>query len=74
MSKNVTRESIVEQGKNMGFGFSEHADRIIDLIERNGGYCPCVTNDNVPCPCPQHQDSVEKNGKCHCGLFVKHTK
>lgn len=37
-------------------------------------YCPCKI-DNIPenvCPCLEtRQGSVERNGRCHCGLFWK---
>jgi ferredoxin-thioredoxin reductase catalytic subunit len=41
-------------------------------------YCPCrpVTgNDeqdkNIICPCIYHRDELKRDGKCHCGLFVR---
>ncbi len=41
-------------------------------------FCPCrrVTGDTeedkkIICPCIYHKDEIEKDGKCHCGLFVK---
>lgn len=41
-------------------------------------YCPCrrVTgnkeeDDKIVCPCDYHRQEIEKDGRCHCGLFVK---
>jgi len=41
-------------------------------------FCPCrkVTGDfkedwQKICPCKFHWDEIEKDGHCHCGLFVK---
>jgi len=41
-------------------------------------YCPCrpITGDNetdkkIICPCVYHKDEIEKDGQCHCRLFVK---
>jgi len=41
-------------------------------------YCPCrpVTGNaeedrKIICPCVYHIDEIKKDGKCHCGLFVK---
>ncbi len=41
-------------------------------------FCPCrrVTGDTeedkkIICPCIYHKDEIEKDSKCHCGLFVK---
>jgi len=36
-------------------------------------YCPCrIQNiqENI-CPCAYHKDEIEKDGACHCQLFVK---
>ena len=41
-------------------------------------YCPCrrVTGDKeedkkIICPCVYHKEEIEKDGHCHCDLFVK---
>ncbi len=41
-------------------------------------YCPCrrVTGDKeedkkIICPCVYHEEEIEKDGQCHCRLFVK---
>jgi ferredoxin-thioredoxin reductase catalytic subunit len=41
-------------------------------------YCPCrrITGDKeedkkIICPCVFHLAEIEKDGHCHCGLFVK---
>lgn len=41
-------------------------------------YCPCrrVTGDKeedkkIICPCIYHKDEIEKDGHCHCNLFVR---
>ncbi len=52
------------------------------LIERKKKYgeryCPCrvITGDKekdkkIICPCVYHKEEIEKQGHCHCGLFVK---
>lgn len=36
-------------------------------------YCPCRignVDENV-CPCIYHKEEIEKDGHCHCTLFVK---
>ncbi len=40
-------------------------------------YCPCrlVTGDkerdkNIICPCVYHGEEIDRNGECHCNLFV----
>ena len=41
-------------------------------------YCPCrrVTGDKekdkkIICPCVYHKEEIERDGQCHCRLFVK---
>ena len=40
-------------------------------------YCPCrlVTGDkerdkNIICPCVYHGEEIDRDGECHCNLFV----
>lgn len=41
-------------------------------------YCPCrrVTGNieedkKIICPCVYHKDEIQKDGHCHCNLYVK---
>jgi len=41
-------------------------------------YCPCrrikksqKENEKIVCPCIYHKEEIEKDGHCHCFLFVK---
>ena len=41
-------------------------------------YCPCrkMTGEleedkKIICPCIYHKEEIEKDGHCHCNLFVK---
>lgn len=41
-------------------------------------YCPCRMLSGNPeedskkiCPCAFHKEEITKDGRCHCGLFVK---
>jgi ferredoxin-thioredoxin reductase catalytic subunit len=41
-------------------------------------YCPCrkaigdeEEDKKIICPCVYHEDEIEKDGHCHCNLFVK---
>jgi ferredoxin-thioredoxin reductase catalytic subunit len=53
--------------------------RMLDIEEKNGErYCPCrrqtgnaEEDKQIICPCTHHKDEVEKDGHCHCFLFVK---
>lgn len=53
--------------------------RLIENEEKSGfRYCPCRRTNGDPhedkkiiCPCIFHKDEIEKQGKCHCMLFVK---
>ncbi len=61
------------------YKFNELKEPLVEGLlkkhERYGDfYCPCKI-DNIPenvCPCLEtRQGSVERNGRCHCGLFWK---
>jgi len=77
------QEGITQRVENFarlrGYRFNEMKKPLIEGLlkkyERFGDfYCPCKI-DNIPenvCPCLEtRQGSVEKNGRCHCGLFWK---
>ena len=41
-------------------------------------YCPCrrvkeirEEDDKIICPCAYHKKEIERDGHCHCFLFVK---
>ncbi|MCX6090484.1 MAG: hypothetical protein NTX88_09005 [Candidatus Atribacteria bacterium] len=62
-----------------GYHFNEMKEAVVKgLLSKNQRfgdfYCPCRI-DNIPeniCPCLfTRQGDVEKNGKCHCGLYWK---
>lgn len=61
------------------YKFNELKEPLVEGLlkkhERYGDfYCPCKI-DNIPenvCPCLEtRQGSVERDGRCHCGLFWK---
>ena len=35
-------------------------------------YCPCrkIHRNEIVCPCVYHKEEIEKQGHCHCFLFV----
>ena len=46
--------------------------------EKGEKYCPCRAvsgnkekDKKIICPCVFHLDEIKKDGKCHCGLFVR---
>lgn len=61
----------------------EIVERIIYLLSQNEikygfRYCPCrkisgnLEEDRLKiCPCFWHKKEIEKDGHCHCGLFLK---
>lgn len=44
---------------------------IREKLKENGGYCPCKTvkNELTKCMCEEFRN--QKNGECHCGLYIK---
>lgn len=45
----------------------EKAEKIINAIYKNEGYCPCrlTKNEDTKCPCKE----MMEHQNCHCGLF-----
>ena len=81
-----TIEDYEKYARENGFKLNpdrEIVNRLVkSLLEREkklgARYCPCrrVTGDQkedkkIICPCIFHRDEIEKDGHCHCGLFVK---
>ena len=46
--------------------------KIMELVEKNHGFCPCaiVHNADTICPCKEFREQTTP-GKCHCGRFEK---
>jgi hypothetical protein len=55
-----------------GYGLSKHAPKIIAMVDRNNGQCPCKVAGEADetCPCPAHHDEIETDGHCTCNLFI----
>ena len=46
-------------------------DEILDALDKNNGYCPCKLekNNDTKCMCKEFRE--QKEGCCHCGLYIK---
>ena len=46
-------------------------DKILDALDKNNGYCPCKLekNNDTKCMCKEFKE--QKEGYCHCGLYIK---
>ena len=46
-------------------------DKILDVLDKNNGYCPCKLekNNDTKCMCKEFKE--QKEGYCHCGLYIK---
>ena len=46
-------------------------DKIWDALDKNNGYCPCKLekNNDTKCMCKEFRE--QKEGYCHCGLYIK---
>ena len=49
----------------------EKARAIQEAVRKNDGYCPCklIRNEDTKCMCKEFLE--QKEGECHCGLYVK---
>ena len=47
------------------------SEYILSKIKENGGYCPCKLekNEDNKCMCKEFRE--QKEGVCHCGLYIK---
>lgn len=54
-----------------GWELSAHATKIMNLCEKNDGYCPCGSNqlegEDKKCPCKDYRE----NDICHCNMYLK---
>ena len=78
-TENEIRDRIDAFAEIRGYVFNDVKEDIVEgLLGKNKRfgdfYCPCRM-EHVPeyqCPCkPTRSGDVDKNGKCHCGLFWK---
>ena len=80
------RKTLQEYVSHSPFRFNPDA-KIVDRVMKGlamrkvkygYAYCPCrlVTGDKekdvkIICPCVYHVEEIERDGECHCNLFVK---
>lgn len=73
------RDRAEEFARTRGYAFNDMKDEIIEglmgKMTRFGDfYCPCRMEHGpeYQCPCkPTRGGDVERDGRCHCGLFWK---
>ncbi len=85
-AKERLRKGSEKYAVRSGYRLNEDAEivqTIISGLAKNKfkygrAYCPCFFVSGDPeadrkliCPCQYHREDIEKNGKCHCGLFVR---
>lgn len=86
MTKEELMKQYKEYAAASGFMLNPNAKIVEGIVagllareEKFGArYCPCrrVTGDKeedkkIICPCAYHKEEIEKDGHCHCNLFVK---
>lgn len=79
LSDKEIQDRIGEFARIRGYVFNDMKDEIIEgLLEKRNRfgdfYCPCRLNheNDYQCPCkPTRGGDVERDGRCHCGLFWK---
>lgn len=50
---------------------TSQADKIKKLLKENGGYCPCLIEQNKDTKCMCKKFREQEEGICHCGLYEK---
>ena len=76
-----TLEWYKQYAEENGYELTDKAEKIIQMIDRCDGYCPCKLAlwekarpnelDKIICPCGEHKKEIEKDNFCHCHLFKK---
>lgn len=46
-------------------------DKILDALDKNNGYCPCKLEKNNDTKCMCREFREQKEGYCHCRLYIK---
>jgi ferredoxin-thioredoxin reductase catalytic subunit len=86
MEVNELKEKMRDYASSKGYKLNpdeQAVDRLLNGMlakkkEYGGLYCPCrrVTEDEeenkrIVCPCAYHEQEIQRDGKCFCGLFVR---
>lgn len=53
---------------------TEQAEKVLQKLKENGGYCPCsiVKNESTKCICESFKTGEQvEEGICHCGLYKR---
>lgn len=82
----MNREQLKKYAESQGFELNPKENIVNGIMEGLAAnekkygysYCPCriVTGKKeidkyIICPCIYHKEEIKKQGRCHCGLFVK---
>ena len=49
----------------------EQVNKIKKALKENNGYCPCRLKNTEDTKCMCREFREQKEGSCHCGLYVK---
>lgn len=52
----------------------EYRNEIEKALKENDGYCPCRLERTPETKCMCKEFREQKEGVCHCGLYIKITK
>lgn len=50
---------------------TDQAEAIRLALGKNGGYCPCLIEQNADTKCMCKKFREQESGECHCGLYEK---
>lgn len=49
----------------------ERVKEVREALKLNGGYCPCMLDQNEDTKCMCKAFREQESGLCHCGLYEK---
>lgn len=82
----MNKEELKKYAESQGFKLNPKENIVNGILDGlsanekkyNHRYCPCrvITgkeeiDKTIICPCIYHKEEIKKQGRCHCGLFVK---
>ncbi len=58
--------TLIKQNPN-----KEYVDEVRRKLKENDGYCPCRLEKTPETKCICKEFREQKEGMCHCGLYIK---
>jgi len=55
---------------NCKLNFDDNIEKVLRMNEKGSdGVLACLCKVGTPCPCPDVEKDLERDGVCYCGIF-----